>query len=57
MEEILHHLGCTKPVNNGDSGVNCLSTDAGVLRSAVFYHTTWRIIPVSKWLVTPIDKP
>jgi len=30
MEEILHHLGCIKLVNNG---INCVSTGAGFLPS------------------------
>ena len=34
IEEILHHLRCVKPVNNG---INYLSTGAGFLPSTLFH--------------------
>ena len=34
MEEILHHLGCVNPVNNG---INYISTGAGFLPSTVWF--------------------
>ena len=39
MEEILHHLGCINPLNDG---VNYLSTGAGFLPSTVLLDTGCR---------------
>ena len=49
MEEILHHLGCTNPVNNGITSVP-INWLAGFLPSTVWSFIRWGPCP---WIIIP----